>query len=427
MALAIVLHHFYNTRLTEERLQDIDKSVVKTVRKVHALYTTTTNLVIYLPREYGGIGVKRVSDVYRTTRLAFLVKMLNHDVPQFRNMARESLRLDMVKRGVPLSENIDNFLGYDLNANGFLNARTRFGCQSDWPDMLRYACKLGVKVIFRNGKAEITHNDLTLDEIPKLQKRLFRTTIDRDLQNSKELSIQGPFLGLNDIQIKASHSIFYNWNISDDLVRFAARLSLLPTNFTTHIWNRTNDPCCPFCFGHTESVAHLFNGYKEFYNFSNRRHDRIVGKLFDELKLISIARKKVYTNKLLETLLPENKEELTVLQHRKSDIVIMDETSRDIVIAEVTMCFHLYFGFSFPAKCDRYQELCGVLRENGLKPALHVLCFGALGCIKDDVYELLRNIGLGKAKTKELLSWCSISNIFGANYIWKHRVKKLNH
>ena len=77
-----------------------------------------------------------MSDVYRTTRLAFLVKMLNHDVPQFRNMARESLRLDIVKRGVPLSENSDNFLGYDLNANGFLNARTRFGCQSDWPDML---------------------------------------------------------------------------------------------------------------------------------------------------------------------------------------------------------------------------------------------------------------------------------------------------
>ena len=241
MALAKILHHFYNSRLSEEQLEDIDKSVTKTVREMYALYTTTTNLVIYLPREYGGIGVKRVSDVYRTTRLAFLVKMLNHDVPQFRNMARESLRLDMVKRGVPLSENSDNFLGYDLNANGFLNARTRFGCQSDWPDILRYARKLGVKMIFRNGKAEITHNDLTLDETPKLQNRLFRITIDRDLQKSKELSIQGPFLGLNDIQIKASHSILYNWNISDDLVRFAikARLSLLPTNFTTHIWNRT--------------------------------------------------------------------------------------------------------------------------------------------------------------------------------------------
>ena len=116
--------------------------------------------------------MKRVSDVYQTTRLAFLVKMLNHVVPQFRNMARESLRLDMAKRGEPLSETSDNFLGYELNYNGFLNTRTRFGCQSDWPDMLRYAPKLGVKVFLRNGKAVITHNDLILDETPTLQKRL---------------------------------------------------------------------------------------------------------------------------------------------------------------------------------------------------------------------------------------------------------------
>ena len=71
MALAKILHHFYNTRLSEEQLEDIDKTVTKTVREMYPLYTTTTNLVIYLPREYGGIGVKRVPDVYRTTRLAF--------------------------------------------------------------------------------------------------------------------------------------------------------------------------------------------------------------------------------------------------------------------------------------------------------------------------------------------------------------------
>ena len=131
--------------------------------------------------------------------------------------------------------------------------------------------------------------------------------------------------------------------------------------------------------------------------------------------------------KLLETLLPKYREELTLLQHRKPDIVIIDKTLRVIIIAEVTVCFDLYFEFSFQVKCDRYQELCDFLRVNGWKPSLHVLCFGALGCIKDDVYERLRNIGFGKLKTKELLAWCSISNIIGANYIWRHRVKKLNH
>ena len=41
MALAKILHHFYNTRLTEEQLDDIDKSVTKTVRDLYGLYTTT--------------------------------------------------------------------------------------------------------------------------------------------------------------------------------------------------------------------------------------------------------------------------------------------------------------------------------------------------------------------------------------------------
>ena len=85
----------------------------------------------------------------------------------------------------------------------------------------------------------------------------------------------------------------------------------------------------------------------DVHNFYSRRHDRIVGKLFDEIKLILCSRKKLYTNKLLETLLPEYREELTLLQHRKPDIVIIDEISRDIIIAEVTVCFDLYFEYSF--------------------------------------------------------------------------------
>ena len=80
------------------------------------------------------------------------------------------------------------------------------------------------------------------------------------------------------------------------------------------------------------------------------------------LRLV-LLRNKVNTKKLIETLLPEYREELTLLQHRKPDIVIIDETSRVIIIVEFTACFDLYFEFSFPFKCDRYQELCEFLRE----------------------------------------------------------------
>ena len=248
MALAKILHHFNNTRFTEEQLDALDKAVTKIVRNLYDLYSSTTQLIIYLPREHGGIGIKRVSAVYRTTRIAFLVKMLNHGEHQFRNIARQSLRLDMIKRGVAESGHENNFLGYETTIDGYLNNNTSFGCQSDWPDLLRYARKLDISIVFRDEKAGVILDGKFYDDTSSLQKILFNHTVKRDLISAKELSIQGCYFGMDDIHLKSSHSIFYNWKIDDLLVKFSikARLSLLPTNFTLHIWNREHDPLCPF-------------------------------------------------------------------------------------------------------------------------------------------------------------------------------------
>eukprot|EP00795_Rhopilema_esculentum_P017892 gene17892-biopygen2686 len=158
LALAKILHHFYNTRFTEEQLELMEKSLVKAVRNMYDLYETTTQLIIFLPREHGGIGVKRLSDVYRSTRVAFLIKMLNHPQLQFKNIARQSLNLDMEKRKVASTDNDMNFLGFEISEDGYLNSRTKFGCQSDWPDLLRYARKLDVSIEFRQGKAGVIIN-----------------------------------------------------------------------------------------------------------------------------------------------------------------------------------------------------------------------------------------------------------------------------
>ena len=89
-------------------------------------------MLIYLPREHDGIGVKRISDVYRS---------LNRDVTQFKEVARYSHKLDMEKRGVPTTQERENFFGYKLKNDSHLDTKTLFGCQSDWPGMLRYTKK----------------------------------------------------------------------------------------------------------------------------------------------------------------------------------------------------------------------------------------------------------------------------------------------
>ena len=426
VALAKVLHHFYNSRLTEEQINHMDSALTKTVRKLFELYSSTTQLVIYLPREDGGIGVKRISDVYYTTRIAFLVKMLNHPIEQFQNIARESLKRDMEKRNVYQTGNENNFLGYELNENGFLKTHTKFGCASDWPDLLRYTRKVGVSLIFVDDKATVRINDKYYNDTKNLQKILFRHTIQSSRTRSSELSIQGAFFNIPHIQLKASHSFMYNHNISDTLVKFTlkARLSLLPTNFTLHLWDRDKCPLCPFCQRKTESIAHLFNGCQQFHNFYSRRHNRIAEKI-EGIICEFHRRERVYANRLMETIMPDLQQQLSTVVHRKPDIVIFDAIARTCIIIEITICFDMYFEYAFTAKNNRYKQLCDVLQANGINVELIVLCFGSLGCIRKDVWKSLRRLKIDKDVIKDCLQWCSISNIIGANYVWRHRVKKL--
>ena len=193
LALAKILHHFYNTRFTEEQLELMEKSLVKAVRNMYDLYETTTQLIIFLPREHGGLGVKRVSDVYRSTRVAFLIKMLNHPQLQFKNIARQSLNLDMKKRKVASTDNDMNFLGFEISEDGYLNSRTKFGCQSDWPDLLRYARKLDVSIEFRQGKAGVIINGDFFDEGAPLQKLLLNRQLIEICKKQSNCQFKAPF------------------------------------------------------------------------------------------------------------------------------------------------------------------------------------------------------------------------------------------
>ena len=151
-----------------------------------------------------------------------------------------------------------------------------------------------------------------------------------------------------------------------------ARLNLHPTNFTIHLWNREHDPLWPFCRQHTESMAHLLNGCREFHNYYNRRHNRIADKIADEIKQ-SCPRSRVYSNKMLETVFPEFHDQLVLFPQRKPDILVIDPLLKSCIVVEVTVCFDLYFGYAFDGKCERYEPLCNFLRERNWNIKMVVL------------------------------------------------------
>ena len=427
MALAKIIPHFPNLLLSEKQLTHIDAFLTSKVRKLFHLYQSTTKDIIYLPRTVGGIGVKKFSACYMTTRVSFIVKMLNHDVPCFKNIARNSLEIDMRKRGIHESLDVNNFLGYKVNIDGFLVSTTNFGCRSNWIELNRYCRKLDIRLQWRNDKVRILIGDNECMNMGKSSEVMNTYVNSKALIHAKSLSLQGNYLGMENISPKISHSILYNWKLNDQLLIFCvkARLNILPTNFTTYIWNRDNDPRCPFCKHCTESMAHLLNGCQTgFKNFYSKRHDRIVDYIFEKIKKID-RRYKAYKNKLFETFLPNLVESLLHIQHRKPDITLIDPVNKICNILEITVCYDLYFDYAYETKINRYNELVTTLNQNGINTNIYVLCFGSLGCVPKSCY---RNIGKfirNNDDRKLTLKWCSISNIIAANYIWRHRLKKL--
>ena len=189
----------------------MEKHLVTAVGDLLKLYKSTTQLAIFLPSDHEGLGVKKLSFIYYTTRIAFLVKMLNHDVEKFSFIARESLKLDMKKRNVTfVGPQGKNFLGYELDENGTLKCKTSFGCQSDWVDLLHYTRNIAVNLEYRNDKVIVLKNGTKVKPLHTLQKALHNHRINDLLTKANDLSIQGSFFTLQNINRKFSNSFFFN-------------------------------------------------------------------------------------------------------------------------------------------------------------------------------------------------------------------------
>ena len=67
---------------------------------------------MFQKKKSGGNGVRKPSRVYRSVRISHLENMLNHENENIRFVARNSLQLDMKKRGVNRTTDDENFFGF---------------------------------------------------------------------------------------------------------------------------------------------------------------------------------------------------------------------------------------------------------------------------------------------------------------------------
>ena len=171
-------------------------------------------------------------------------------------------------------------MGFKLDECDTLNCKTTFGCQSDCVDL---------------------KNDTAVKPVPWINK-------------PNDLSIQGSFFMLQNINWKCSNSFLFICNINDNLYIFVvkARLGLFPTNFTLYLWDRQNNSCCLFGCFHTESLALVLNVcIHHFRNFYSRRQESVMEIIASFLK--ESIWYHIHIDKHISTMFPSLADKLGIL------------------------------------------------------------------------------------------------------------------
>ena len=429
IAMLSIYHHFYNTRITELELQGFVAVLVKHLRIIFGLNHSTTVRSCFQSKQNGGLGIRKPSIVYRATRISHLLAMLNHEEENFRFVARNSLQLDMNKRGVSRTANENSFLGFKKKENGTLDTHIKggFGASSDWSTLNLLSHKIGIALrwefdssqdIMDCGKAlafDIRSGEcINLSTTKLFRKKIVSLQLQEELKHQKDLKMQGTLIGLEFIDYLVSQDIFKNIQWSDQLVQFwyKMRHNVLPCNYTLNIWYKT-PPECILDNHRLESMAHILTSCVEFKDFDSVRHDTIVNKIGSEL-----SAEKVFVNKSVKTALGDLQIEDSILS-QKPDIILKD--NKNIMILEVSCPYDLYADEAYQAKYEKYTPLLKSLKHSGYKCALYPIIIGSIGLVHKRCLSHLIKVGLPKCQAKGLLKWCSNSNILFARKIWKLR------
>ena len=166
-------------------------------------------------------------------------------------------------------------------------------------------------------------------------------------------------------------------------------------------------------------MSHILNGCKQLQKNYTKRHDRILGKIADELK---ITGKSIFANKTTRTtfkqLLNTEFKDQEILDS-KPDLVIKNEDK----YMDIACPYDLYIENTYQDKIGKYLPLKAYLTSNEFGCEIKATVIGSLGTVHHKAITTLCELGLSKRPAKGLLKWCSTSAIIGAKIIWNIRCR----
>ena len=184
------------------------RSSTSCIRKIFNLNHSTATRSFFQPKMRGGLGIRKLSIIYKATRIAHLSNMLNDQDINIKFIAYHSLKIDMRKRGVKHGNENNGFLGFAVKENRYLDMHLRGGFPviSDWPQLqclthsldLSLSWEIDSDDFMQNGKVLIHHKtddgiEISLGSKPR--KQIQEIMLQKDLKEFKELKMQGTLEG----------------------------------------------------------------------------------------------------------------------------------------------------------------------------------------------------------------------------------------
>ena len=147
--MAKIARQFANTRISEEKILEFDKVLIKCLRRTFGIGDLITIRACYQPEVKGGFGVRLPSIFYRASRIAHLISMIINEEKNIRFVARNNLEFDIHERNISRVHHGRNCLGLEMKNDGKFSTKVKggFGVASDWPHLNLLACKVGSELI----------------------------------------------------------------------------------------------------------------------------------------------------------------------------------------------------------------------------------------------------------------------------------------
>ena len=151
---------------------------------------------------------------------------------------------------------------------------------------------------------------------------------------------------------------------------------------------------------HLESMSHILNGCKQLQKNYTKRHDRILGKIADELKITGNS---IFVNKTARTTFKQllNTEFIDQeILDLKPDLVIKNE-DKFMSIIDIACPYDLYIENTCQDKIVKYLPLKAYLTSNGFGCEIKTIVLGSLGTVHHKGITTLCELGYQRDQPKD--------------------------